>query len=124
MDALGHRGIAFPMARRSRSKEEKPMNFKIRSVALGLAAASMLAVAMPAPANATHQLGHFALGVGAGLLIGGALANSRQGGYTYVAPPVYQPQPVYVQPTCYQKKVVVWDPYIGANVWKYQTFCN
>lgn len=100
------------------------MNSKIRSTALGLAAASMLAVAMPAPASATHQIGHFALGVGAGLLLGGAIANAQQGGYKYVAPPVYAPQPVYVQPTCYQKKVWHWDPYIGANVYSWQTVCS
>ena len=92
----------------------------VRTAALGVAAAAMLAVAMPAPANATHQIGHFALGLGTGLIIGGAIANAQQGGYRYVAPP----QPVYVEPVCYQKKIIVWDPYIGANVYKYQTYCN
>jgi hypothetical protein len=102
------------------------MNSTLRNAMIGVAAASMLAVSVPAPAHATHKIGHFAAGVGLGLLIaGGIAANAAQGGYK----PVYQPayQPVYV-PTCHYvtKYRWEWDPYFGSNVQKPYTVkvCN
>jgi hypothetical protein len=102
------------------------MNSTLRNAMIGVAAASMLAVSVPAPAHAKINSGAAFVG---GLLLGGALANAAQGGYKYVAPPVYQPayQPVYV-PTCHYvtKYRWEWDPYIGANVQKPYTVqvCN
>lgn len=106
------------------------MKSTLRNAMIGVAAASMLAVSVPAPAHAKVNSGAAFVG---GLLLGGALANAAQGGYKYVAPPVYQPvyqpayQPVYV-PTCQYvtKYKWEWDTYIGANVQKPYTVqvCN
>ena len=60
------------------------------ATALGVALIGTTMVA-PTPANANHKWGHFAAGVGLGLLLGGAARR-----------PVYQaPAPVYVAPTQY-----------------------
>jgi hypothetical protein len=76
----------------------------IRTFAIAAGSAAMLAaVAAPAPANATHKVGHVVGAFAAGALLGGLLAQPRPvyGAPVYVQPaPVYvQPAPVYVQPT-------------------------
>lgn len=98
------------------------MKAGIRNLALAAGGAAMLAAAVPTEASATHQFGHAVAGGIIGGIIGGAIANSQP---RYVAPaPVYQPAPVYVQPTCYWQNVKVYDPYLGHNVWRRQRFCN
>jgi hypothetical protein len=74
------------------TQQENEMSIKKIATAtvLGVALIGTTLVA-PAPANATHKIGHFAAGVGLGLLLGGAVRR-----------PVYQaPPPVYVAPPAY-----------------------
>lgn len=78
--------------------------------------AGSLAAAMP---SAKAENGNNALAVGAGLLglgVGLAAANSAPayGGPVYYAP----------APRCYWVQQPVWDPYIGANVYRNVRVCN
>jgi hypothetical protein len=80
--------------------------------------AGSLAAAMP---TAKAENGNNALAVGAGLLglgVGIAAANS-QPSYGYGGGPVY-----YARPACYWTSQPVWDPYIGANVYRRVRVCN
>jgi len=94
------------------------MKMAIHKLAATAAVAAMVAVSVPSAANATHQWGHFAAGVGLGLLLGNA------------APPVYAPAPVYVQPApvyvqprvCYRKEKVC-EPYTGCGWRNVQYYC-
>ncbi len=92
------------------------------------AAASLIAVSAPQPANATHEIGHAIAGGIIGGIIGGAIVNNQR---RYQQPvyqqPVYQQpvyrQPVYVQPRCYKTRVWVPDGY-GGQVQVVQTVCE
>ena len=87
----------------------------IRTFAIAAGSAAMLAaVAAPAPANATHKVGHVVGAFAAGALLGGLLAQPR---------PVYG-APVYVQPVCRWQNTRIWDPYIGAYVIRRQRVCG
>ena len=80
--------------------------------------AGSLATAMP---TAKAENGNNALAVGAGLLglgVGLAAANS-QPSYGYGGPVYYAPAP-----RCYWAQQPVWDPYLGANVYRNVKVCN
>ncbi len=96
------------------------MKKTIRATVASVVAAALVATVMPTVANAGGK--DAALGFLGGLFVGGAIANSQQGGYTYVAP-VYQAQPVYVQPRVCYRKEKYFDPYAGW-VWRtVQYYC-
>ncbi len=91
-----------------------------RNLAIAAGAAAMIAGSAAAPAQATHQFGHLAAGVGLGLLIGGALNANR--------PPIYAPAPVYVQPApvYVQPQPVYVQPqpvYAQPSYTQHQTWC-
>ena len=80
--------------------------------------AGSLAIEMPA---AKAENGNNALAVGAGLLglgVGAAIAN-QQPSYGYGGGPVYYAP----RPRCYYESRPVWDPYIGANVYRNVRVC-
>ena len=93
-----------------------------RNVSIALAAAALVAAALPHPAQARcHGCGAAAVvgGFAAGAIIGSALAGPR-----YVEPaPVYdEPPPVYVEPpdyvdgpVCHMERQQVWDGYGWRN---------
>ncbi len=100
------------------------MSFLKRNIVLA-AAAALIAVSAPQPANATHEIGHAIAGGIIGGIIGGAIVNNQR---RYQQQPVYQQpvyqQPVYVQPACGWQKTKIWDPYIGAWVFQKQWVCS
>ncbi|MBN8980498.1 MAG: hypothetical protein J0I29_04345 [Rhizobiales bacterium] len=79
--------------------------------------AGSLVAAMPA---AKAENGNNALAVGAGLLglgVGAAIA-SQQPAPVYGGPAYYAPRP-----RCVWEQQPVWDPYIGANVYRNVKVC-
>lgn len=91
----------------------------IRTAALALGLAAVVTVGANKPAEATHQIGHFAAGVGIGLLLGGAAANR---GYNNYHPPGVYATPVY-QPTCYWERRQFYDNYRGTY-WRRVQVCS
>lgn len=103
------------------------MKFGFRNVAVATAVAAMALTSFQGQASAGGKEAGAFLG---GLLLGGALGAQRpvyaQPAPVYVQPrPVYvQPQPVYVQPRCTWQNVQVYDPYVGAYVYRRQQVCG
>ena len=95
----------------------------MKPTVIALAAASLLAAALPSPAQARCDgcaVGAGVLGgLAAGAIIGGAIANSQPRYYepapVYVAPPpppAYVEPPEYVEgPVCHIERHRYWDGY-------------
>lgn len=88
------------------------------ATALGVALIGTTLIA-PAPANANHKWGHFAAGVGLGLLLNRAARAPAYGAPApvYVAPPRYYgalPQAHYNY--CFQKAPNTYDPQSNTYV--------
>ena len=82
--------------------------------------AGSLVTAMPA---AQAQRGRDAAAIGLGLLgaavVGSAIVNSQRPAYGYDGGPVYYQQ----RPRCHWEQQAVWDPYLGANVYRNVKVC-
>ncbi|MGA7164141.1 MAG: hypothetical protein WBX37_09350 [Pseudolabrys sp.] len=92
----------------------------MRNVIIALAAAGILAAALPSPVHANCNGCGVAAGVvgglAAGAIVGSAIANSRpvyvEPAPVYVAPPsVYDEPPPYDGPICHVERQQVWDGY-------------
>lgn len=76
----------------------------VRALAIAGLAAGLLAASFPTPAQATHEIGHAAVGFGLGFMLGNAIANANR---RYAPPP-----PVYYEPL----------PAYPVNCWQYERF--
>src|SRR5436853_110821 len=93
---LAAAGSFLPPSIFSRGGKESDMTFRSsRLAATGLAATLLIGSALPA--NARDNWGPAAAGLVGGLVIGGAIANSRPA-YAYPPPVYYAPPPVYSAP--------------------------
>ncbi len=81
--------------------------------------AGSLAIEMPAAkADGGRNAAAIGLGILGAAVVGGAIANS-QPRYGYDGGPVYYAP----RPRCYWEKQPVWDPYLGANVYRNVKVC-
>jgi hypothetical protein len=92
---------------------------KVLSSLLAVATvAGSLATAMPAAkADGGRNAAAIGLGVLGAAVVGSAIANS-QPAPAYGGPVYYAPRP-----RCYWEQQPVWDPYIGANVYRNVKVC-
>lgn len=96
------------------------MRSRITAFMIVAAGAAFLTVNSSAPAQAGGK--DAAIGFGIGTLFGLGLANRAP---VYAPAPAYvAPAPVYVQPRCYWQKQKIWDPYVGAYIWRSVQVCN
>lgn len=90
-------------------------------LAVATIAGSLVTTAPVAQAEGGRNAAAIGLGLLGAAVVGSAIVNSQRPAYGYESGPVYYAPPP--RPRCYWEQQAVWDPYLGANVYRKVKVC-